>query len=432
VRVSPPRLDSELLMALFFVPVLVVFTVSGGWYMGLALVGIYGAVTVVSDLLGGRGYVRVTEASQPALHALVDTVAARLGLRRPRRVRLVAEAKVVAHVSIRRRELRIGQALLPCVTEAELAALIGAELSLLAQRRAWRAVRMRAVWVDVGERMTDDEERTPKDLNRWRALAPFGAAVIAEADRAAATAAGGDEVAARAIVLADLAGLAHYLYLTECGPPPGKRRYAILDLDDGWRRHLDHGVRDTWWDKRSVEDLAPLHPGLAGTLAVLAPPERLTLAAGAVRIAPIPEKQRRRLARDLHPHSREGVTWTTFERAPAQWWLDRAAADAAAVCASAAAWADGPITDVFTAVGALARGVGRLDPTAPMSAEQVDDVLDGAALLIEHALLDRGWRLRHPAVRGVLVGPAGTVVDRDAMAVAVNDPTVLRGWLDER
>jgi hypothetical protein len=67
-----------------------------------------------------------------------------------------------------------------------------------------------------------------------------------------------------------------------------------------------------------------------------------------------------------------------------------------------------------------------------MSAEQVDDVLDGAALLMEHALLDRGWRLKHPAVRGVLVGPAGTVVDRDAMAAAINDPTLLRGWLDER
>jgi hypothetical protein len=35
-------------------------------------------------------------ASQPALHALVDAVAARLGVRRPRRIRLVVNAEVVA------------------------------------------------------------------------------------------------------------------------------------------------------------------------------------------------------------------------------------------------------------------------------------------------------------------------------------------------
>jgi hypothetical protein len=90
------------------------------------------------------------------------------------------------------------------------------------------------------------------------------------------------------------------------------------------------------------------------------------------------------------------------------------------------------VTDEVALVERLGRDAGRLDPSDPASAEDINEVLEFVVPVIEHALLARGWRLKHPAVRGVLVGPAGTLVDRDRLVDAYNDPALVRGWLSER
>jgi hypothetical protein len=411
-----------------------------GPYLGVAVVGsLFGdprayAVAVVLPIVfatlvvSANEGVPVTAESQPALHALVDTVAARLGVRRPRRVRLVANAAVVAATSFGRRELHIGHPLLACLSEAELAALIGAELSLLGQRRPRLAVWLRGEWLAVGGRIYREEAAASRrDRARWRALGPFGGAVVAAADRAAAAAGGGYEVAARAAVLRDIASTEHGWYVDDCRPPRG---YAILDLDDGWVRRLDHGMR-AWWDGTFTEDLILFHPALAATFADLALPTHLGRADDAVRLSPLPDRERRGLVRDmLDLYAVQRVRWITFEQAPAQWWVNRANQDAIDAWQTAHSWADDrELPDEAAALEMLERSVGRLDPAAPLSAEQTYDLMRFALPLVELALLERGWRLEHPAVRAVLIGPDGTRVDHSAIAAAVADPAILRGWL---
>lgn len=371
----------------------------------------------------------VTEQRQPAVHTLVAEAARRIGTAPPDRIWLTGEPVVVARVKDRRRDLRIGLPLVACLPRAELAALIGHELSLLHHRRAWLVTRLWRRWYAATEMAAlhhGDDEPPPRWARSVRtALDGFAAEVSHHADGAAVTAAGSPEVAARAFARAATAAGEYDDFLTETGIPP--RRWwrlvetAISDLDDGWRRLIGRGIAETDWDADEAATLAELHPRLAGPLRTLgATPLPLGEPTEPVTVTPLDVREQRRIVRRLlgMPVPR-GVRWRTFRDAPAVWWLRRARRDAESVREDVEAVLGRPPADDLETIQvvqtrtrevvAVAFGV----PVGELSEDvgQDDGPQPAVIHLVEYALLRKGWRLAHPAVRGVLVGPHGESVD---------------------
>jgi len=56
------------------------------------------------------------------------------------------------------------------------------------------------------------------------------------------------------------------------------------------------------------------------------------------------------------------------------------------------------------------------DGAAGDDAAEEADAAAAITAVIEDALLRRGWRLEHPAVRGVVLGPTGQRLDANALA----------------
>jgi hypothetical protein len=367
---------------------------TGGFGVALSVV----VAAVVAAWVARSDGVAVTGRRQPELAALVGSVADRCGVRHPTRVRLVGSAEVAARVRFGRRELHVGQPLVDCLSPAELAALIGAELWLLDQPRPGLLVGLRRVWVDAVEAGGGGGVR--------RRVEPFAAAVVPLADRAAIAAAGSAATAARAYVVATIASGEHDLYLYEVAPPvrwwSWQSGRVIGDLDDGWRRRLDRGIENLLWDDEEAAALATLHPA----------PDR-------VRVEPLSTRERHRLVRQVRniPVQRV-VWWTTFAQAPDHWWRKRATTEAEPVRDAAAGLAGRPLTDDVDVIDTLIHGG---------AAEA--NLLE----LVESVLLDAGWRLEHPAVRHVVVAPDGTHVGPDQIRAALCErpagyPT-LRRWL---
>ena len=126
--------------------VVYMFTIStAGVGYGAAIGTVIVIGLVVTDGLERPG-VRVTEREQPDLFAVVHDVAARGGLRRPDAIWLTHAAEIEAQVRLGRREILIGQALVPCLTEPELRALIAHELAILRHRSAGMIIRLMRAW----------------------------------------------------------------------------------------------------------------------------------------------------------------------------------------------------------------------------------------------------------------------------------------------
>lgn len=138
-----------------------------------------------------------------------------------------------------------------------------------------------------------------------------------------------------------------------------------------------------------------------------------------------------------------GVRWRTFRDAPAAWWLRRARRDAESVREDVAAVLGRPPVDGLETIRVVQTRTREVVAVAlhvplrelpPEIGEDAADPQPAVVHLVEYALLRRGWRLEHPAVRGVLVGPAGETVDAarliaDAFTGAV-DLTGLRKLLE--
>ncbi len=428
-----------LLVLVVVVPVMLL------WFAILALVG------AGSARLGNRGGVPVTPKTHPELYALVEETARRLGTPMPGRVLLTAAPTVEVAVAYRQRYLLIGLPLLDCLSAAELRALVGHRLALLRYRHADLVAGLLDLWIDAVRAESYEEGRGQRRAAELRrTLAGFATEAHRDADDAAVLAAGGVDPAARAFALASVVSDEYASFLDDSGVP--ERRWwrlvevGISDVDDGWRRALRHGLGDSDWDDEEARLLATIHPRLAVALRALGDtPLPATPTADRVPVAPLSERERRRVTRQVLdiPYPRY-IRWTTFADAPQRWWRRRVAREADSVRADVAAvLGREPVDDVevFQVFRTRPREVLAAALDVPVN-ELSDDPHDwemgaeppGALVwLVEENLLRRGWRLAHPAVRGVLVGPHGDRVDaRDVIARAdreAPDSQTLRDWL---
>ncbi|GAA2584802.1 hypothetical protein GCM10010399_13570 [Dactylosporangium fulvum] len=376
---------------------------------------------------GPSGTAPVTAAGQPALHALVAGVARTLRLPPTTRVWLTADAAVTRQADLYGRHLIIGLPLLSLLSGTELRALVGHELALLHRpdaRRADRALAKwsSAVWDEAVQELPADPRREPD---------PYVAELQDAADQAAITAAGGAEPAARAVALATLSETGYLVFRVESGPPLlGQWWWQFSDLLDGWDRAVRYGLGDAEWDAETAAVLARLHPRLSGALTALGR-ESLPLVAAArsVPVVPLSVHKQRRLIRALTDQSVPTVLWwRTYETAPARRWRRRAAKDARSIRAHLAAALGRDLVDDVEAIRAIETGA------APCGCGHAGGhheftAGDPAVSLVEDHLLRRGWRLEHPAVRGVLIGPDGRRVDAIEILRAGADSAVVRELL---
>lgn len=428
IRAGGPEATYVLLLALLLLVLALVLDP-----VGLILVV---ALLVLAEFVARsrRPGAAVTARSQPEVHALVTDAARRIGVAPPKRVWLVGGPTVTARVTIgltgRRRELRVGIPLLACLSHSQMAALIGHELWLLHHRRAWLVTRLWQRWCEATELAAlypGDDDPPPRWVRSVRtSLDAFATEVARQADGAAVTAAGGVELAARAFALARTAAREFDDYLTNVSLPPHRwsrlMETAIFDLDEGWRRRIGQGIAETGWSSYNAATLAMLHPILAEPLRTLGTaPLPLGEPAQPITVAPLGTRERRRVIRLLLdiPRTRY-VRWRTFRNAPASWWLRRARRDAEFARKYAQiALGRPPVDDIETIQVVQTLDLERLTTVlgpprngSPTDVVQVDHRPHPVVVhLVEYALLRQGWRLEHPATRGVLVAPNGETVD---------------------
>jgi hypothetical protein len=202
---------------------------------------------------------------------------------------------------------------------------------------------------------------------------------------------------------------------------------VIEDLDDAWQRWIARRppMTATGPDATELIELAVErpHPTLARSApALLGQRFSLNPAKPAVRLQPLSRRHRRRLARRLRKlPTNYAVRWYTCATAPASWWSDRAKQEADIVRREIATLVGREPVDTFEAIEVLitrttdvaaalrARAGMEPEPAQPEEAEYTPPPILSA--LVEDDLLHRGWRLDHPAIRGVLTGPNGERVD---------------------
>ncbi|WP_434742287.1 M48 family metallopeptidase [Micromonospora sp. SH-82] len=397
---------------------------------------------------GNRGGVPVTADTHPELTALVDEVARRVGVPPPDRVLLTADPVVTVEVVGGRRFLCIGLPLLACLDRHELRAVVAHRLTLLRYRPARLVDSLFDLWAEATETIEIEtaaatetagfdeaaatgtteggSHRAGRRLRRAEALRreldAFAAVLHRDADAAAVDAAGGTRAAALAFARSSLVP-DEYDRLHDGVPRRSALRsgVGIRDLDEGWRRLLRHGIGPSDWDEDAAALQAKHHPALAAAFRELGTgPVGLTPAADPVPTAPLTPRQQRRVVRRLLgvPYP-QYLGWTTWADAPPAWWRRRAAEDADAFRGHVTALLGRrPVDDVE--VGEVIRDRSAellaiaLDvPPSAVESEPYDEDDPPSALirLVEANLLGAGWRLEHPAVRDVLVGPDDTRVD---------------------
>ncbi|GIJ79556.1 Gamma-glutamyl:cysteine ligase YbdK, ATP-grasp superfamily [Micromonospora phaseoli] len=408
-------------------------------------------------LVGNQGGVPVTPETNPELYALVRETARRLGTPMPSRVLFTAAPTVDLSVTYRQRHLLIGLPLLACLAAGELRALVGHRLALLRYRHAGLVNGLLDLWTDAVQAESYEHGRGLRRATELRnRLADFAAEVQREADEAAVLAAGGVDPAARAFALASIVSDEYAEFLEHSGIPEHRWwrpvEVGISDIDDGWCHALRHGLGESDWDADDALVLATIHPRLSIALRALGDaPLRATPAADPVPIAPLSERERRRLVRQLMgiPYPRH-IRWFSFADSPRSWWRQRAVKDADSVRDDVTLVLGRDAVDdleVFEVIRTRPREVLAAAMGVPVS-ELSDDPRDyqtkeppGALVwLVEENLLRRGWRLAHPAVRGVLIDPDGERVDARAVlvqadqemagsAVPAGAAETLRSWL---
>ncbi|QKW11367.1 hypothetical protein [Verrucosispora sp. NA02020] len=388
--------------------------------------------------------VPVTRRTRPELFDTVAETAGRLGTAMPDRVLLTGTPTVDLAVAHRRRHLLIGLPLLDCLSATELRALVGHRLALLRHRHCALVVGLLHLWTEAVRAETYEQGRDLRRVTEFRrTLAGFAAEVQHDADEAAVLAAGAD-AAARAFALADAVAEGYADFLDGTALPEHRWwrpvEVGISDVSDGWRHLLRHGTLDVEWGEDEAQVLATLHPRLADALRALGrTPPPVVPTARPVPVAPLSGRERRRLVRRLLniPYPRY-IRWYTFADSPPRWWLRRAAQEAGSVRADVAAVLGRPPVDDVEAIEVIRtrpREVLAAAMHVPVS-ELSDDPGDcewdeppaATIWLVEENLLRRGWRLAHPAVRGVLIGPAGERVDARAV-IAGADQAYLRRLL---
>jgi hypothetical protein len=232
-----------------------------------------------------------------------------------------------------------------------------------------------------------------------------------------------------------MARMEYYAFWGEIEPPRSRwwqNIRVIEDLDDAWQRWIARVAPESFTSPDAAE-LVDLfvnrgHPGL-GIAASTLVGQRLSLSPSrpSVQLRPLTRRHRRRLTRRArHIPRNVGVRWFTFERAPSDWWSDRAKdeADSARQDATTVLGRE-PVDDYEVAhvlvnrndefLAACSARLGVEPEPEPEGTATIDpsDYQPPPILcaLVEDVLLRKGWRLEHPAIRGVLIGPDGERVD---------------------
>ena len=347
--------------------------------------------------------VPVSPSDQPDLWAVVTRLAAQHDTTPPARIWLTHDA-VVELRGRRRKHLLIGQPLFACLSDHELNALLAHAL--------------------VGPRGED------------------------AADRAASAAAGHPVAAARAFAVVHSLEWAYtYDFVADLDlPRRGWPRVALEDLDEVWRRVVREGFTESWWLDDSPDELGEEHPALANAFHDLSDPDlELRPPTTAIALRPLTRRARRRLARQWQGISPlTPVRWYTVDTAPQELWAARAGAWVARLRRDAGVLLGRQPTDHVELAEVFLRRTDELlairVPEAGRRPEPDGADADepstppGILFLVEDALFARGWRLEHPAIRGVLTGPRGERVDARTLALTWDQPgdldqlrAVLRG-----
>ena len=363
---------------------------AGAWVafpsVGARVVVLIIAAVIIGDNIptfNRRWGAPVTAQTQPALYALVEGVARRLDVPTPDRMWLISFGPAVRlFLDGRRSMLRFHVAAVSCLTRAQLEALVAHELVLSRYQRRRLVLRLRTACL---EEMDEREERNRKAERNLARLSSFWSTVEEGSDTAATTFTS-SEKAAEAFVIGDLAGLEYTGYQVDVRPPKPEDE-AIQDIEEGWPLFVAHGDAPTTMDDDHARE-ARYHRTLAGPISRLGE-VRLELPADRVVLEKIATKDQRRLEPGWR--SRSQVRSYTFGSAPAQWWLARARKDADDVREWAGTADDAELLDALV--------------------QRADERRGWLNLYAEYRLLADGWRLEHPAVRGVLIDPAGERVD---------------------
>jgi hypothetical protein len=398
-----------------------------------AVLGVVGIAGMVAISAFGRPGVRVTARNQPELYALVQDVTVRAGFRAPNRIWLIHTARIEAQVRPMRRELLVGRAVVPCLPDQELRALIAHELALLQFRRARLVTRLARRW-SLATMEAQDPSAPARTVRIAADLRPFAEAVHTVADAAASSAAGSQQVAARAFMMALFAEV-DYDDFAAATAAPARRWWptyqVIEDLDDAWQRWIVHGSTMSLTGTDASDVLGQVidrqHPRLAGAGHTLTGQSFcLEPTTPAVTIRPLTCRQQHRLARGLRElATNDWVRWYTCATAPAAWWSERAKVEADIIRRDVAAvLGREPIDAYETAEVLITRNAEIVALDAPDDTVSTPDGADSPAPdtseftpppilcgLVENALLQRGWRIEHPAIRGVLIGPHGERID---------------------
>jgi hypothetical protein len=393
----------------------------------------FGALTLVAVASAARPPgVRVTAENQPELWAAVAETAGRVAVTPPQQVWLVHEPEVTL-AGRRAQQLRIGLPLLRVLDEHAIRALLAHELAHRTFPKTAVVLELANTWRSVADARIDDDAM-PEHRDTEAELRALGVAAEAVTDEAAVNAAGTRRRAAHALAVADQLTWTYDIEFLRRLGLPGSAWWSMTavgleDIDDIWQRVIENGVEPFLWDEDEAAEVATRHPPLADDLLVLSEADlTLTTPVSALRLHPLDQRSRRRLARrSLNIPARRYVRWYTVETAPSQWWRDRSARKVERLRTRAAAvLGRDPRDHVELAEVVLLRNeelmrviLGDTNVDVPISETGPDGAAEDQAAtqppvfldIIEDALQEQGWRIDHPAVRGVLIGPHGERFD---------------------
>jgi hypothetical protein len=382
----------------------------------LLLGGCVVAIALLAPVMGRlrRPGVLITADSQPARYDLVFQTAWQIGVAVPAKVWLTGRP----HVGLRPRrrpELLIGWPLIASMPRRQLAAVIAHELALLQFGRTSLTIRLLGRWRSELPYALVSEPVPPRIASRLAELAPFASIVDTAADAAAVRVS--DRItAAQALVAAEYFRGAYGAYTADTWFVARSGAATVMkDVADGWSRVLaaGHAVGVVFADL-----VARQHPELAATILEVPDPEP-TRPANPVAVAGLRPREIRRLAAQTVATDR--IRWSTFATAPRKLWLRRATDDLRRARSTVRrVLGRAPHDDAETIrvlaerpveVSAAALSVDPAELLAATTPEELADMRSRPGwMLVEAAeclLLQRQWRLEHPALRGVLIDPEG-------------------------
>jgi hypothetical protein len=366
-----------------------------------------------------RPGVRIRPESQPHLVELVDSVARGLQKRPPDRVYLAGNLEVRGIVVGGRSELHIGAPLLACLGEPELRAVVAHELSPMELRLAWPVNRLLRAWEYALQAVEYEAPRAARHARTVARLSGLADRMHRLADLAGTVAGGRPDALVRAVATMSAAGAMHAMYVIDVLTGLRLHRLAVIDLDDGWRRLLARGIDIPLWDEEDADKFGRRHPGLDVSLGRLADaPTRLVPPDQPVPLTPLAPADEQRLVAQAWPVTTRNATWVRFADAPANCWTYRANVSTSLTRTDVEmVLGRPPADDLETAQVMFDRYREYMVANYPYG-EPPEALLDTRrhppkelASLVEHSLFARGWRLEHPAVRGVLVSPTGERLD---------------------